>query len=115
MHYTEHARSRMQQRTIPPQVVEHILDFGCAARCPGKDGARADVYFMDRRGRAALGNAIGEDRYAQVEGKLNAFVVIGDEGCVVTVGRQTKRRLRRASTFRRRRSQSDVSPSPCTS
>lgn len=94
MHYTEHAQSRMQQRAVPPRVVEHVLDFGRVTRGPRKNRSRADIYFMDRRGRAALGKAIGEDRYANLEGKLNVYVVVGDDGRVVTVGRRTKRRRR---------------------
>ena len=94
MHYTEHAQSRMQQRAVPPRVVEHVLDFGRVTRGPGRDGSRADVYFMDRRGRAALGKAIGEDELAQLGRKLNVYVVVGDDGRVVTVGRRTKRRRR---------------------
>ena len=94
MHYTEHAQSRMQQRAVLSRVVEHVLDFGRMTRSSGRNGRRADVYFMDRRGRAALGKAIGEDRYASLEGKLNVYVVVGDDGRVVTVGRRTRRRRR---------------------
>ena len=74
-------------------VVEHVLDFGRVTRGPGRNGSRADVYFMDRRGRAALGKAIGEDEIAQLGRKLNVYVV-GDDGRGVTVGRRTKRRRR---------------------
>ena len=49
---------------------------------------------MDRRGRTALGKAIGESRYASLAGKLNVYVVVSDDGRVVTVGRRTKRRRR---------------------
>ena len=94
MHCTEHAQSRMQQRAVPPRVVEHVLDFGRVTRGPGRNGRRADVYFMDRRGRATLGRTIGEDRYASLEGKLNVYVVVGDDGRVVTVSRRTRRRRR---------------------
>ena len=94
MRYTEHAQSRMQQRVVPPRVVEHVLDFGRVTRGPGRNGSRADVYFLDRRGRAALGKAIGEDELAQLGRKLNVYVVVGDDGSVVTVGRRTKRRRR---------------------
>lgn len=75
MHNTEHAQSRMQQRVVPPQVVEHVLDFGRMTRNSGRNGCRADVYFMDRRERAALEKTIGEGRYASLEGKLNVYVV----------------------------------------
>ena len=94
MHYTEHAQSRMQQRAVPSRVVEHVLDFGRVTRGPGRNGSRADAYLMDRRGRAALGRAIGEDELAQLGRKLNVYVVVGDDGSVVTVGRRTKRRRR---------------------
>ena len=46
MQTTVHARSRCQQRGIPPAVVDLIVDFGAEVRSHG-----ASKYYLDRKAR----------------------------------------------------------------
>jgi hypothetical protein len=78
--YTHHAVVRMQQRSIPPAVVELLLDFGTATPVGG--GACSYRFTKDSwaEAKAALGAAaVAFERYR------NAYVVESSDGAVVTV------------------------------
>lgn len=81
-----HARSRCQQRGIPPVVVDLIVDFGAEVRTYG-----ASKYYLDRRSRSDLRRAVGSQALRQVEHKLNCYVVVADDGVLVTAAPRTKR------------------------
>lgn len=110
---SRHARIRMQQRAIPPVIVEWILAYGCAMRHRG-----ASVHVLDREGREKLKREIGAKRYGQVENRLNAYVVVSDDSRILTVGwryrrfkRPSTRSVTRRSPRRRaRRNSKRVSP-----
>jgi len=78
---TRHARSRMQQRGIPPMLVDlHVLGL-------------ATVYLIDRAGEARIARE-GEARGAELERLRGIYVVVAIDGTIRTVGHRT-RRLRR--------------------
>lgn len=83
------ARARCQQRSIRRDVIEGILDHGRPARLRG-----ADSYALDKEGRRRLRKELGEHGFRAVERWLDAYVVVADDGRIVTVARRT-RRLRR--------------------
>ena len=100
--FSRHAQIRMQQRAIPPVIVEWILDYGCDMRHHG-----ASVHFLDQEARDKLKREIGGKRYAQVENRLNAYVVVSDDSRILTVGwryRRFKRPATRSKPVTRRRS-----------
>jgi hypothetical protein len=84
---TRHATVRSQQRAVPPLVMSLLLEFGSIMRHEG-----AEVVYVDKRARRRLRDAVGGDRsLAVVERWLNTYVVTGEDGCVMTVARRTKR------------------------
>ena len=83
---SRHARTRMQQRSIPPIIVAPIWEYGCNIRHDG-----ASVYFLNREARNRLKRHIGARPYAQMENRLDAYVVVSDDGTIVTVGWRYKR------------------------
>ncbi len=87
---TVHAAARMQQRAIPIEAIELLLDFGTSTRCRG-----ADSFFFDRKARQRLAAVLGRADLRRAEKYLNAYAVVADDGCVITAARRT-RRLRRA-------------------
>jgi hypothetical protein len=91
MSYTHHAVQRMQQRAIPPMIVDLLERFGSSMRSIG-----AERLFFDkaacRRLRAHLG---GERGLKSFESWLNVYIVIGDDGQLITVARQNGRFRRR--------------------
>jgi hypothetical protein len=84
---THHAAARSQQRGIPPVVIEKLLDFGREAH----DHRGSRIVYFDHRSRKHLQRQLGQDRYKQLESHLDAFAVLGADGCVVTVGHRTHR------------------------
>lgn len=87
---TRHAADRLQQRGIPPIVVELLDRFGAAERATG-----AERLYFDRRAEKEMREFLGGARSMRVvEPWLNAYAVIADNGEVITVGHR-QRRFRR--------------------
>jgi hypothetical protein len=91
MSITHHAAERLQQRAIPPFIIELLERFGSAMRCGG-----AEQLFFDKAVRKRLKRHMGGRRSLRhVEPWLNVYLVIGDNGNLVTVAHRS-RRLNRA-------------------
>lgn len=81
--YTTHARSRCQQRSIPLRVVELIIEYGEMGYNKG-----AAIYRMTKKARRRLRWELGQEFYRAVEKKLNCYVVVSEDGSVITAGRR---------------------------
>ena len=86
MQPTVHARSRCQQRGISPVVVDLIVDYGAEVRSHG-----VSKYYLDRKARADLRRAVGPAELRQYERKLNCYVVVADDGVLITAAPRTAR------------------------
>ena len=84
--YSGHATVRMNQRGIRDETIEALLSFGERKRSRG-----ADVYFMDRTARRRARDELGAKHFARIEKSLNAYVVVGDDGTLVTAARRLRR------------------------
>jgi hypothetical protein len=84
---TRHASARLQQRGIPPGVVNELLDFGQEVH----DHRGSSIFYFDRQARERLRRACGDVAYRRLESHLNAYAVIGRQGQIVTVGHRTRR------------------------
>lgn len=85
--FSRHAEDRLRQRGIPPIIVELLDRFGATERCGG-----AEKLFFNKRSRQRLLQHFGGARSLRVvEPWLDAFVVLSDDGAVVTVGHRQKR------------------------
>ena len=87
--FTMHASKRVQQRAIPPIVVEWLMRFGAQRWSRG-----ASVYAFDKEGRRRLRGHIGQRLFASVEHWLDAYAVVGGEQKIITVGWRQQRRHR---------------------
>ncbi len=83
--YTQHAQTRCQQRSISPEIVDTILAYGDRKRHRG-----ADVYFMNPRTRQRVAKAMGSDRYHRIEKRLDTYLVVGDDGRLITAAKRIK-------------------------
>jgi len=83
--YTAHAEARCQQRSISNEVVEVLLAYGESGRHQG-----ADIYYLTRPARRRAQAALG-DRYRRLERRLNSYLVVGEDGSLVTAGRRYRR------------------------
>lgn len=84
---TVHARRRLQQRAIPPMMLDYLDRFGTAERCGG-----SERIFFDKASRRRLAKHMGGDAALRsVERWLGIYAVVGDNGNIVTVGHRTRR------------------------
>ncbi|MGG5890698.1 hypothetical protein ACLF3G_26745 [Falsiroseomonas sp. HC035] len=83
---TRHASVRRQQRAIPAFVVGLLMDQGACMRHQG-----AEVYYADKAARRRIRRSLGCRIHAIVETYLDAYVVCGDDGHVVTTAWRTQR------------------------
>jgi hypothetical protein len=87
MSLTVHAQERLQQRAIPPFVVDLLHQFGASMRCGG-----AERLFFDKAARQRLTKHLGGSRGLRaVEAWLSVYLVVGDNGHVITAGHQHRR------------------------
>jgi len=86
MNLTHHASARIQQRGISYSAVDAILAYGRRRRHQG-----ADIYFLDRKARNRMAKAIGTKRYSKLERSLNSYLVVGDDGAIITAAHRLGR------------------------
>lgn len=83
---TSHAAIRMQQRVVPPLIVDWLQAYG--TECYDKHGG-IKRYF-DKAARRRMERELGRIAVRQMARFLDAYLVEA-EGAVVTVGRRTQR------------------------
>ena len=84
--YTNHAEKRAKQRSISPEVVDVLLDFGECSRHRG-----AQIYFMTKAARREAKNYLGASNYKKIEPKLDTYAVLSDCGSLITLCHRTTR------------------------
>lgn len=84
---TKHAVTRCQQRGVPPLIVEWLDCYG--ARTHDKHGA--ELLWFDKCSRKKLQREVGLQVVDRMGDLLDAYLVIAENGDVVTVGWRTKR------------------------
>ena len=84
---SRHAATRMQQRSLPPLVLQWLEDYG-AERYDGHGGV---IRFFDKRARRALERSVGREPGRRMQDWLDAYVVLAHDGTTVTVGRRYRR------------------------
>ncbi len=82
---SRHAQSRVQQRCIPPLIIEWLLDFGAEERTHG-----ASRRYFDKASRKKLAREKGQEVVKLLAPLLDTYLVHTDD-LVVTVGHRTRR------------------------
>lgn len=83
---TNHAKIRLQQRGIPPTVVENLLDYGQCCH----DHHGATIVYFDHRARNALRRRTDPTAFLRIERYLDTYAVVAPDGDIVTVGHRTR-------------------------
>ncbi|WP_228536311.1 hypothetical protein [Noviherbaspirillum malthae] len=86
MDLTKHAKSRQQQRGIPPIIIDLLQTHGAVERA-GKD---ATTYYFDKAARRKVLAYAGRMSRA-IEEFLDYYAVVGDDGRVITVAPRIKK------------------------
>lgn len=90
MQHTSHASARLQQRAIPVRIVDLLVEFGSSMRAHG-----ADRMFFDKAARRRLSRNLGGKRdFQAIERWMNVYIIVSDDGQLVTAARQTARHRR---------------------
>jgi hypothetical protein len=85
MRITQHAVKRMQQRAINQEIVHWLESYGQRIQT----SSHCVVVILSRRARKRLAEEVGPTVYAQVEKKLDAYLVVRG-GQIITVGYRYK-------------------------
>lgn len=86
MDKTNHAQARLQQRAISNEAVDALIAYGERRRRKG-----ADIYFLNKQSRRRVANALGPQKYRRIERSLNSYLVIADDGCLITAAHRHQR------------------------
>ena len=86
MGLTKHASQRIQQRGISTEAVDAILAYGTRRRHRG-----ADIYYLLKKSRRRLSGAFGRERYSKLERALDSYVVVSDDGAILTAAHRLHR------------------------
>src|SRR6266513_5143575 len=85
-YFTEHARTRMQQRGISSAAIDALLDYGRASHV----GGGCEVVYFDKKAQARLAKA--NPGAAREAGRLRrTYAILGSDGTVITVGHRYQR------------------------
>ncbi len=80
---TQHSKHRMQQRGIPPLVVDWLQEFGDKVY----DHQGGIIMHFSKRSRRRLENAVGREPVRRMSEWLRAYVVkSAHEGLLITAG-----------------------------
>lgn len=85
---TDHARRRLQERSISQDLVDALLDFGRFRH----DHRGAEIVFFDHPAKRRLKQE-RPDLYRRFTERLNAYLVIDMDGSLVTAGWRHRRVL----------------------
>lgn len=83
---TPHAHTRMQQRGLPPGIVNLLLAYGSIAH----DHHGAEVFHFDKAAMRRLEHDWGRSFLRKLDGLRRAYAVVRD-GRVVTAGHRYDR------------------------
>lgn len=79
---TKHAKLRMQQRGIPPIVVQWLEDYGDKVH----DHQGGIIMHFSKRAKRRLENAVGREPVRRMHEWLRAYLVKSTEGFLITTG-----------------------------
>ena len=85
--YTNHAFIRAQQRSLPPVVVEWLMNFGEEQHL----GSGLTRYTFSRRSWRRLEAHLGRVGLTEQDKVKSAYVIVADDSSVVTIGHRTGR------------------------
>jgi len=88
---THHAETRLQQRGIPQQVFDMLMEWGHCCRLA--DGAGKLVIFR-KQDLARLKRLLPKPQWLDVERRSRLYAVLSEDGAVVTAGHRYRHLLR---------------------
>lgn len=87
-----HAQARMQQRAVPREVLDCLLDHGRVHH----DHHGAEVVYFDRAGRERARRSGATEAIREMQKYFNTYAVVATDGTLMTVGRRYRKYRRDA-------------------
>lgn len=84
---SEHASARAQQRSIPPLIIDWLIEYGSSSR----DKRGAEVRYFDHAARRTLSRNFGHQIVDRLGPLMDAYVVVSTAGTIITLGHRFKR------------------------
>lgn len=84
MNYTRHAAQRMTERSIPPAMIDLLMEFGEPEHHKG-----CVVYRISRKGEKRMSHYYGRVADALIK-EVRSYYVVADGDTVVTASRSTR-------------------------
>lgn len=84
---SRHASTRAQQRGLPPLIVDWLDTYGARAQ----DQGGASILYFDKISRRKLAREVGAQVVDRLRPLLDAYLVMADDGTVITLGWRFKR------------------------
>lgn len=85
MNMTKHAQTRLQQRAIPPIIIDWLCRYG--RRLKGVNGTT--VCFFDRESRRILGSEVGHIVVRRLSDMMDTYLVLAGNS-IITIGHRYK-------------------------
>lgn len=85
LNLTAHAETRANQRGIRRETMALLLDYGVTRIRGG-----AEVIYMDQASRRKVREDLGDKAYARIERALDAYLVLAEDGSVMTCAHRRK-------------------------
>ena len=87
MQLNNHAVARMRQRAISETTIGYLIEWGRKVY----DHKGGIIRYFDKTSRSQLLKRVGVERARELEGQMDAYVVVSPCGTVITVGHRYKR------------------------
>lgn len=86
MHLSKHAQTRAQQRSIPPMLIDLLLQFGSSERA----GSGVSKMYFDKPSRRRV-KAYAGPLGSLLDEYLDVYAVVTDDMKVITTGHRNQR------------------------
>lgn len=83
---TRHAETRSNQRGIHREVMDVLLAYGASKIRHG-----GEVVYMDQASRRKARKELGRTTYARLERSLDSYLVLADDGQVLTCAHRARK------------------------
>ena len=84
---TDHAQSRMQQRAIPPLILDWLQSYGAIEH----DHRGAEVHYFGHDAKRRIAKDVGQKVVDLLGAFLDAYMVTSNQGDVITCGYRYKK------------------------
>ncbi len=87
---SQHAKIRMQQRGIPPLIIDWLAAYGEIDH----QGGGSELFYFTKKARNAITRDLGKRALRGYSKCLNAYMVVCNGGTIATVGHRYQRIIR---------------------